>query len=230
MGLNPGMFHTPEEIARHAAHFGVPPDHLRVVLAMVEAGERRDWEFTHKDGSKRMTSLTLSAVDRARRHRRRLHRLRRGHHRTAPRPGRPARRARPRARLGAAARGGRPRQAGAGLQRQPRAADPITSISGYAELLSDGSSATSTRAGRRRRADRARTPPAWACSSRTCSPCPRRSPAGSSSRTSEINLGNVVREGVELIEELSESRTMTSDRPARDPVEIVGTRRPWSGW
>jgi PAS domain S-box-containing protein len=62
MGLNPGMFHTPEEIARHAAHFGVPPDHIRVVLAMVEAGERRDWEFTHKDGSRRMTSLTLSAV------------------------------------------------------------------------------------------------------------------------------------------------------------------------
>ena len=62
MGLNPGMFHTPEEIARHAAHFGVPAQHIRVVLAMVEAGEQRDWEFTHKDGSKRMTSLTLSAV------------------------------------------------------------------------------------------------------------------------------------------------------------------------
>ncbi len=29
---------------------------------MVEAGERRDWEFTHKDGSRRMTSLTLTAV------------------------------------------------------------------------------------------------------------------------------------------------------------------------
>ncbi len=62
MGLNPGMFHTPEEIARHAAHFGVPADHIRVVLAMVEAGEQRDWEFTHKDGTRRMTSLTLSAV------------------------------------------------------------------------------------------------------------------------------------------------------------------------
>ena len=62
MGLNPGMFHTPEEIARHAAHFGVPADHIRVVLAMVEAGEQRDWEFTHKDGGKRMTSLTLTSV------------------------------------------------------------------------------------------------------------------------------------------------------------------------
>jgi PAS domain S-box-containing protein len=62
MGLNPGMFHTPAEIARHAAHFGVPADHIRVVLAMVEAGERRDWEFTNKDGSRRMTSLTLTAV------------------------------------------------------------------------------------------------------------------------------------------------------------------------
>lgn len=62
MGLNPGMFHTPEEIQRHATHFGVPAEHIRVVLAMVEAGEGRDWEFTHKDGSRRMTSLTLSAV------------------------------------------------------------------------------------------------------------------------------------------------------------------------
>ena len=62
VGRNPKMFHTPQEIARHAEHFGVPADHFRVVLAMVEAGERRDWEFTHKDGSKRMTSLTLSAV------------------------------------------------------------------------------------------------------------------------------------------------------------------------
>jgi PAS domain S-box-containing protein len=62
MGRNPSMFHTPEEIARHAAHFGVPAEHLRVVLAMVEAGERRDWEFVHKDGSRRMTSLTLSTV------------------------------------------------------------------------------------------------------------------------------------------------------------------------
>ena len=62
MGRNPEMFHTRQEIARHAEHFGVPVDHTRVVLAMVEAGARRDWEFTHKDGSKRMTSLTLSAV------------------------------------------------------------------------------------------------------------------------------------------------------------------------
>ena len=52
VGQNPVMFHTPEEIARHAQHFGVPADHVSVVLAMVEAGERRDWEFTHKDGSR----------------------------------------------------------------------------------------------------------------------------------------------------------------------------------
>ncbi len=62
LGLNPAIFHTPEEIARHAAHFGVPPEHIRVVLAMVAAGEQRDWEFTHKDGSRRMASLTLSAL------------------------------------------------------------------------------------------------------------------------------------------------------------------------
>ena len=62
MGRNPEMFHTPHEIARHAERFGVPVDYVRVVLATVEAGERRDWEFTNKDGSRRMISLTLSAV------------------------------------------------------------------------------------------------------------------------------------------------------------------------
>ena len=51
----------------------------------------------------------------------RLHRRGRGHHRAAARRGSTADGPRPRARLGAAARGGGPRQAGAGLQRQPRA-------------------------------------------------------------------------------------------------------------
>ena len=52
MGRNPGCSTPPEEIAASRGHYGVPPDHMRVVLAMVEAGERRDWEFTHKDGSR----------------------------------------------------------------------------------------------------------------------------------------------------------------------------------
>ena len=86
VGLNPGMFHTDEEIARQATHFGVPPDHIRVVLAMVEAGERRDWEFRTR------TAAADDLADperghRARRHRARLHRHRRGHHRAAAGPG-----------------------------------------------------------------------------------------------------------------------------------------------
>ncbi len=62
LGRSPAMFHTPREIARHAAHFGVEPDHTAVVLEMARRGERRDWEFLRKDGAPRMASLTLSEV------------------------------------------------------------------------------------------------------------------------------------------------------------------------
>ena len=62
LGRSPARFHTAEEIARHAAHFGIPADYTSVVLAMVEAGESRDWEFRHRNGSARVASLTVSAV------------------------------------------------------------------------------------------------------------------------------------------------------------------------
>ncbi len=62
LGRSPAMFHTAEEITRHAAHFGVAADHTSVVLAMVQAGESRDWEFRRRDGSARVASLTVSAV------------------------------------------------------------------------------------------------------------------------------------------------------------------------
>ena len=62
LGRSPAMFHTHAEIERQAEHFRVEPDHTRIVLAMVERSERRDWEFIHRDGSPRMASLTLSAV------------------------------------------------------------------------------------------------------------------------------------------------------------------------
>jgi PAS domain S-box-containing protein len=63
LGRSPAMFHSPEEVARHAAHFGVEADHTTVVLEMARRGERRDWEFLRKDGTTRMASLTLTEVD-----------------------------------------------------------------------------------------------------------------------------------------------------------------------
>jgi PAS domain S-box-containing protein len=62
VGRSPAMFHTSEEIARQAAHFGVAPDLDAIVFEMVRRGERRDWEFLRKDGWPRMASLTLSEV------------------------------------------------------------------------------------------------------------------------------------------------------------------------
>ena len=62
LGQSPGMFHTEEETARQAREMGVPNGYLEVVLAMVKSGARRDWEFVRKDGTRRMTSLTLSEV------------------------------------------------------------------------------------------------------------------------------------------------------------------------
>jgi len=62
LGQSPGMFHTEEETARQAKEMGVPNGYLEVVLAMVKSGARRDWEFVRKDGTRRMTSLTLSEV------------------------------------------------------------------------------------------------------------------------------------------------------------------------
>jgi signal transduction histidine kinase len=56
------MFHTPQEVARQAGHFGVRPQYQRIVLEMVRRGERRDWEFVRKDGTRRMATLTLSEV------------------------------------------------------------------------------------------------------------------------------------------------------------------------
>jgi PAS domain S-box-containing protein len=62
LGQSPAMFHTEEETARQAREMGVPNAYLEVVLAMVRTGARRDWEFVRKDGTRRMTSLTLSEV------------------------------------------------------------------------------------------------------------------------------------------------------------------------
>ncbi len=62
LGKRPSMFHSPAELEKQAQHFGVRPEHAEISLAMVRRGERRDWEFTRKDGCPRMTSLTLSEV------------------------------------------------------------------------------------------------------------------------------------------------------------------------
>ncbi len=62
LGQSPVMFHRREELERQAQHFGVPVKHVAIVLEMVRRGERRDWEFLRKDGTPRMASLTLSEV------------------------------------------------------------------------------------------------------------------------------------------------------------------------
>lgn len=62
LGQSPVMFHRRAELERQAQHFGVPVEHVAIVLEMVRRGERRDWEFLRKDGTPRMASLTLSQV------------------------------------------------------------------------------------------------------------------------------------------------------------------------
>jgi PAS domain S-box-containing protein len=62
LDCSPAMFHTGEEVDRQANHLGVQPDHTAVIREMVRTGERRDWEFLHKDGTTRMASLTMSEV------------------------------------------------------------------------------------------------------------------------------------------------------------------------
>ncbi|MCW2867971.1 MAG: sensor signal transduction histidine kinase [Marmoricola sp.] len=62
LGRSPRLFHTAREIARHAADMGVADDYVTVVREMVRRGEQRDWEFVHLDGTRKMTSLTLSTT------------------------------------------------------------------------------------------------------------------------------------------------------------------------
>ena len=62
LGRSPTMFHSPEEIARQAAHFGVPATHAAVALAQAASQSRRDWAFLPKDGPEQMISLSLSEV------------------------------------------------------------------------------------------------------------------------------------------------------------------------
>lgn len=62
LGLSPEMFHTADEVRRHAVDMGVPEDYVAVVMEMVRRGDQRDWEFVHQDGSRKIISLTLSTV------------------------------------------------------------------------------------------------------------------------------------------------------------------------
>ena len=100
---------------------------------------------------------------------------------------------------------------------------PITSISGYAELLSDGSLGDlNRRAGRRRRSASSATPAGSACSWRTCSPSRRPSPASWSSTHEEVDLRDVVHEALELLEELVRVRDLDlrielPEEPVLDP-------------
>lgn len=60
LGRFPDLFHTSEEIARHAEDLGVQADMVPVSLAMAEKGVTRDWEIVRADGGRRTIALTLA--------------------------------------------------------------------------------------------------------------------------------------------------------------------------
>ena len=63
LGRTPAMFFTDEEIARHAALLGVPPDLMQVSLAssLPENGPR-DWNYRAKDGQVRTLSANVVPI------------------------------------------------------------------------------------------------------------------------------------------------------------------------
>ncbi len=63
LGRTPAMFFTDEEIARHAALLGVPPDLMQVSLAssLPENGPR-DWNYQAKDGQVRTLSANVVPI------------------------------------------------------------------------------------------------------------------------------------------------------------------------
>lgn len=56
------MLHTDEEIARQAAALGTTADYRGVVEAQLQSRARRDWEFVTRRGPRRMVSLSLTEV------------------------------------------------------------------------------------------------------------------------------------------------------------------------
>ena len=60
VGRSPAMFHEDGEIRRQAEHFAVEPTHAAVALAQAESDESRDWAFRRRDGGIRMVSLMLT--------------------------------------------------------------------------------------------------------------------------------------------------------------------------
>lgn len=61
IGKSASLLYTGEEVALHAAHFGVPARHKEVVLAMARTGERRDWHLPG-DEHGRILSVSVSPV------------------------------------------------------------------------------------------------------------------------------------------------------------------------
>lgn len=59
---SPVMFHSTDEVARQARELGTETDYERVVMAQVGSGERRDWEFTSRDGERHMVSLSITEI------------------------------------------------------------------------------------------------------------------------------------------------------------------------
>jgi PAS domain S-box-containing protein len=64
LGQQAEMFHSPTEIARHAASLGVPADLVHVGLALSGPGTGpHDWRCLRKSGEVRSVSMSLASID-----------------------------------------------------------------------------------------------------------------------------------------------------------------------
>ena len=62
LGHGPSRFFAPGEVARQAAYFGVDVDPEEVCLAQARSGVRRDWLLRRADGEDRIVSMSVSEV------------------------------------------------------------------------------------------------------------------------------------------------------------------------
>ncbi|WP_104108336.1 ATP-binding protein [Nocardioides sp. 616] len=56
------LFHSPSEIARHAAALGTDADHVQVLRVQMAIDARRDWEFVASRGTRHVVSLGITEV------------------------------------------------------------------------------------------------------------------------------------------------------------------------
>lgn len=63
LGRTPELFHTEDEIRRHAEYAGVrEPDHAAVSAALADLGVRRHWQYTRRTGETGVVTLQVSPI------------------------------------------------------------------------------------------------------------------------------------------------------------------------